>query len=41
VRSFAVHYWPEVELFSIYAVMAVVLAVRPKGIFSLEEARKI
>jgi branched-chain amino acid transport system permease protein len=41
VRSFAVHYWPEIELFSIYAVMAVVLAVRPKGIFAAIEARKI
>jgi branched-chain amino acid transport system permease protein len=41
VRSFAVHYWPEIELFSIYAVMAVVLAVRPKGLFAAVEARKI
>lgn len=41
VRAFAVHYWPELELFAIYAVMAAVLAVRPKGLFSLEEGRKI
>ncbi len=41
VRSFAVHYWPEIELFSIYAVMALVLAVRPKGLFAAAEARKI
>lgn len=41
VRSFAVHYWPEIELFSIYAVMAIVLAVRPKGLFAAAEARKI
>ncbi|CAX17054.1 putative high-affinity branched-chain amino acid transporter, membrane component of ABC transporter (livH-like) (plasmid) [Methylorubrum extorquens DM4] len=41
VRSAAVHYWPEVELFSIYAVMALVLAVRPKGLFSGVELRKI
>ena len=41
VRSFAVHYWPEVELFSIYAVMAIVLAVRPKGLFAAAEPRKI
>ena len=31
VRSAAVHYWPEVELFSIYLVMALVLIVRPQG----------
>lgn len=31
VRSLAVHYWPQVEVFSIYAVMALVLAVRPQG----------
>jgi branched-chain amino acid transport system permease protein len=41
VRSAAVHYQPEVELFSIYLVMAVVLIVRPKGLFSAQEARKI
>ncbi len=41
VRSAAVHYLPQVELFSIYVVMALVLAVRPKGIFSAAEARKI
>jgi branched-chain amino acid transport system permease protein len=41
VRSFSVHYLPSVELFVIYFVMAVVLAVRPRGLFSLEEPRKI
>lgn len=41
VRSAAVHYLPEVELFSIYLVMALVLIVRPKGLFSAAEARKI
>lgn len=41
VRSFAVHYFPEIELFSIYAVMAVVLAVRPMGLFAAMEPRKI
>ncbi len=41
VRSAAVHYLPEVELFSIYAVMAVVLIARPKGLFRALEARKI
>ncbi|HUF21493.1 MAG TPA: branched-chain amino acid ABC transporter permease, partial [Burkholderiales bacterium] len=41
VRSAAVHYLPEVELFSIYLVMAAVLILRPKGLFSAAEARKI
>jgi branched-chain amino acid transport system permease protein len=41
VRSFAVRYWPEAELFTIYFVMALVLIVRPKGLFSVPEARKI
>ncbi|MBC8006843.1 MAG: branched-chain amino acid ABC transporter permease [Prolixibacteraceae bacterium] len=41
VRSAAVHYRPELDLFSIYFVMAVVLIVRPKGLFSAQEARKI
>jgi branched-chain amino acid transport system permease protein len=41
VRSTAVHHMPEVELFSIYFVMALVLIFRPKGLFSAPEARKI
>ncbi len=41
VRSAAVHYWPEVELFSVYFVMALVLLLRPKGLFSPPEVRKI
>ncbi len=41
VRSAAVHYYPEVELFSIYLVMALVLAFRPRGLFVAPEARKI
>src|SRR5918912_98353 len=41
VRSAAVHYLPEVELFSIYLVMALVLAFRPRGLFVAAEARKI
>jgi len=36
-----VHKWPEVELFSVYAVMAAVLIMRPKGLFAVPEARKI
>jgi branched-chain amino acid transport system permease protein len=41
VRSLSVYYWPEVELFVIYFVMALVLAFRPRGLFSLAEPRKI
>ena len=31
----------EVELFSVYLVMALVLIVRPKGLFAAPEARRI
>ena len=41
VRSIAVRYWPEGELFIVYFVMALVLIVRPKGLFSQPEARRI
>lgn len=41
VRSGAVHLLPQVELFSIYLVMALVLAFRPRGLFVAVEARKI
>jgi branched-chain amino acid transport system permease protein len=41
VRSAAVHWFPQIELFSIYLVMALVLAVRPRGLFVAAEARKI
>jgi branched-chain amino acid transport system permease protein len=41
VRSTAVHFFPQVELFTIYLVMALVLAVRPRGLFVAAEARKI
>lgn len=41
VRSAAVHFLPEVELFSIYLVMALVLLARPRGLFGPPEARRI
>ena len=41
VRSLSVHYMPQVELFVIFFVMAMVLAFRPRGLFSLAEPRKI
>ena len=40
-RAAAVHLFPEIELFVIYGVMSLVLAVRPRGLFALPEARKI
>ena len=40
-RAIAVHTYPEVELFVIYGVMAMVLAVRPQGLFVTAAARKI
>jgi len=40
-RAAAVHMLPEVELFVIYAIMAMVLVVRPQGLFAPVEARKI
>ena len=41
VRSATIHYAPAVELFVIYFVMALVLAFRPRGLFSLAEPRRI
>ena len=40
-RAAAVHLMPQVELFVIYGVMALVLAVRPEGLFARVTARKI
>jgi branched-chain amino acid transport system permease protein len=40
-RSLAVHLAPVAELFSIYIVMALVLMVRPEGLFQQAQARKI
>lgn len=40
-RAAAVHLLPEVELFVIYGVMALVLAVRPQGLFARPAPRRI
>jgi branched-chain amino acid transport system permease protein len=40
-RATAVHLAPVAELFSIYVVMAMVLMVRPEGLFQRIQARKI
>ncbi len=41
VRAAAVHLMPALELFTIYLVMALVLLVRPHGLFAQEEVRRI
>ena len=41
VRSAAVHFMPQLDLFVIYAVMAVVLILRPQGLFTRTQPRKI
>ena len=41
LRATAVHLLPQVELFVIYGVMSLVLALRPEGLFSRAQARKI
>jgi branched-chain amino acid transport system permease protein len=40
-RSVTVHLIPEVEVFSVYLVMAVILAVRPFGLLPPAQARRI
>ena len=40
-RAASVQLFPELELFVIYAVMALVLAFRPYGLFTRAQARKI
>ncbi len=40
-RAAAVHLAPQIELFIIYAVMALVLAFRPYGLFTRAQPRKI
>ncbi len=40
-RAFAVHLFPQIELFVIYGVMALVLAIRPHGLFVRAKVRKI
>jgi branched-chain amino acid transport system permease protein len=40
-RALAVHTYPQLELFVIYGVMAMVLSIRPQGLFVTASARKI
>ena len=41
VRSAAVHLIPELELFAVYVVMALILLFRPKGLFGRLEVRRV
>ncbi len=41
VRSMMVHQRPELELFVVYLVMALVLLLRPQGLFAREEVRRV
>jgi branched-chain amino acid transport system permease protein len=41
LRALAVHQLPEIELFVVFAVMAVVLVFRPEGLFAPAKPRKI
>lgn len=41
LRAIAIHMMPELELFVVFAVMAVVLIIRPEGLFAPVKARKI
>ncbi len=41
LRAFAVHQAPVLELFIIYAVMAIVLILKPQGLFAPPKPRKI
>ena len=41
IRAFAVHQAPVLELFIIYAVMAIVLIIKPQGLFAPPKPRKI
>lgn len=40
-RAAAIHLFPELEFFAIYLVMALVLLVRPQGLFGEVQVRKI
>jgi branched-chain amino acid transport system permease protein len=40
-RAFAVHFAPQLDLFVVYAVMTIVLVLRPHGLFGSAVARKI
>ena len=40
-RTITIFYFPQLELFIVFFVMAIVLSVKPEGLFGTKEARKI
>ncbi|MDA8870034.1 branched-chain amino acid ABC transporter permease [Rhizobiaceae bacterium] len=40
-RAFAVHQWPDAEVFIVYVVMVTVLIFKPEGLFTPVQARRI
>ena len=40
-RTIAVFYFPQLELFIVFFVMAIILSVKPEGLFGTKEVRKI
>ena len=40
-RTFAIFYFPQLELFIVFFVMAIILSVKPEGLFGTKETRKI
>ena len=40
-RTIAIFYFPQLELFIVFFVMAIILSIKPEGIFGTKEARKI
>jgi len=41
LRAIAIQRWPELDLFVVYAFMALVLLIKPRGIFGALEVRRI
>ena len=40
-RTLAIFYFPQLELFIVFFVMAIVLSLKPEGLFGTKEIRKI
>ena len=40
-RTLAIFFFPQLELFIVFFVMAIILAIKPEGLFGVKEARKI
>ena len=40
-RTLAIFFFPQLELFIVFFVMAIILTIKPEGLFGVKEARKI